>query len=155
MSPSVIYAGIGPVPCKMGKPESQLDSQHSNPTWHSFPQLSSELQSLILAWVGAPLNTCRASLAVLKDAHMAAAWMIASDRLSPLLRACRLMRWDVCSQLLGNNRQYNYTPTQYQLCFALSEAAEQGQLELVNMLISQGAWDATCHFTRSPLNLRL
>jgi hypothetical protein len=67
-----------------------------------FSSLPPHLQSLILAYSAAPLNTCRAAAAILNDTPLLATWLrVREPSEGAIVQACDLQRWDVCQHLLS------------------------------------------------------
>jgi hypothetical protein len=63
--------------------------------------LLEELQAYIFALAGAPLTTCKASAAILRDAYMTATWLLSCKKPLPLWLACRCQQWGPALQLLN------------------------------------------------------
>jgi hypothetical protein len=100
------------------------------------------------------IPTCRASAAILNDGFTTAVWLAASTP-EPLLLGCRNQKWNACLHLLDNT---SYRGSARELGGALSLAAQAGQLELVQVLLKQGAWghwDAAPFQAYAPLGHRL
>jgi ankyrin repeat protein len=96
----------------------------------SFSCLPPHLQSLILAYSGASLSTCKAAAAIISDAPLLATWLRISKSFA-FMRASLIQRWDVCRHLLSSG--YAASEPEFQL--ALVYVAGSGQLQLVNTLL--------------------
>jgi hypothetical protein len=116
------------------------------PCLHIFAGLPTHLLSLILAHAAAPLDTCKASAAILETADHLAAWMtaaVAEERLQkPVQLAAELKQWKVCSILL-QTAEIDDGDDNYDISTALWHAAEAGQLKLVEQLLAKGGWRET------------
>jgi ankyrin repeat protein len=66
----------------------------------SFSCLPLNLQCIILAASGAPLNTCKAASLISQDSELTAQWLLITCS-KPLLKAAKHRLWDTCSHLLG------------------------------------------------------
>jgi hypothetical protein len=122
--------------------EPQCEQGIASPPPASFSNMPVHLQSLILAHAAAPLTTCQASAAIVKDQALLDTWVLqaaaAGTLKTPLQTAAEQGWWHLCSQLLPN---MVFSRSDCQHSIALYHAAKAGQVELVQQLLSRGAWD--------------
>jgi hypothetical protein len=105
----------------------------------AFNDLPTELHSLVLAYAGAPLNTCKASRDVFKDPPLTVTWLLATNNNSiedSLQKALDTKLWDACTLILDLKEPWDPV----KLHFALSQAAGSGHLQLLEALLRKGGW---------------
>jgi hypothetical protein len=119
-----------------------IKQQAAEPCLDILANLPTGLHPLILAHAAAPLDTCKASAAILQDPGHLAAWMTAAAAegklQKPVQVAAELGQWKVCSILLQNVEGHVYP--NFDLSLALYDATEAGQVQLVQQLLEKGAW---------------
>jgi hypothetical protein len=124
--------------------QAPVTTQTSSTTFISLPQ---HLQSLVLAFGAAPLNTCRAAAAIAGHPSLLYKWLNSrtcqdSNRIWLLSTAAQLQQWGTCFQLL-NSSSVPLSPVDIAaaLVAAVKAPPSDGQLQLVRALINDhGAW---------------
>jgi hypothetical protein len=115
-------------------PANQPSTQPPNGNPVTFQHLPLHLQTLVLAWASAPLNTCKAAALIPADSSLTALWLMRSNKRQPLLVAAKHQLWDACQAILDSGTPV-LTPA---VIAALQKAAAAGQEQLVAKLVAAG-----------------
>jgi hypothetical protein len=95
-----------------------------------FTQLPLHLQTLLLSWAAAPLDTCKAAAALASDPQLTAQWLL-QNRRQPVLAAAKYGLWDACRHLLDASG-----PLPRAMAYAaVQAAAAAGQEQVITRLL--------------------